>query len=118
VESDQLAALDAALNAEKRCPFVLDADALTLLAPLSRKLDARDVLTPHVGEFNRLFPGLLDNAPTRIDAALEAAQRASATVLLKGPDTVDCRARWARDRQHGWQRRFWRPPVRAMCWRG
>lgn len=79
--------LDAALEAPKRCPFVLDADALTLLAPLARKLDARDVLTPHLGEFKRLFPDLAGDG-SRIGIARAAAERANAIMLLKGPDTI------------------------------
>jgi hydroxyethylthiazole kinase-like uncharacterized protein yjeF len=78
--------LDAALAAPQRCPCVLDADALTLLAPLERKLDPRDVLTPHLGEFKRLFPDL--PIVDRIAAVRTAAARASAIVLLKGPDTL------------------------------
>ncbi|HRP09429.1 MAG TPA: NAD(P)H-hydrate dehydratase [Terricaulis sp.] len=77
-----------ALLASPRPPCVLDADALTLLAPLSETLQAGDVLTPHVGEFNRLYPGLLDVSASRIEAARAAAQRAGCVVLLKGPDTI------------------------------
>lgn len=72
--------------------LVLDADALTVFndAPdgLFASLRARDVLTPHVGEFKRVFPGLLEQGPTRIHAAREAARKSGAVVLLKGPDTV------------------------------
>ena len=73
-----------------RCPLVLDADALTLLAPLHAcALDASDVLTPHVGEFRRAFPGVCSNdATSRIEAARAAAAHAGCVVLLKGPDTV------------------------------
>jgi hydroxyethylthiazole kinase-like uncharacterized protein yjeF len=78
----------AALNASPRCPLVLDADAVTLLAPLTHGLDARDVMTPHVGEFRRAFPGIWSNSETRIDAARAAAAYARCIVLLKGPDTV------------------------------
>ena len=80
--------LDAALDASTRCPLVLDADAITLLAPLTRRLDSRDVLTPHVGEFKRAFPGLLEGAVNRIEAARAAAAIAKCVVLLKGPDTL------------------------------
>lgn len=82
------AALDAVLAAPARAPCVLDADALTLLAPLEEALYARDVLTPHVGEFNRLFLGLLEQSASRLEAAREGARRAGCVVLLKGPDTI------------------------------
>lgn len=81
-------------------PSVLDADALTALAgqgdPFSG-LHPGCVLTPHSGEFARLFPDLAKRLTTpastgpaysRVDAARDAAARASAVVLLKGPDTV------------------------------
>ncbi|MEJ0061016.1 MAG: NAD(P)H-hydrate dehydratase [Terricaulis sp.] len=88
VEEKHRAVLTAVLGADQRPPCVLDADALTLLAPLSAPLNARDVLTPHIGEFGRLFPGLLESAQSKIEATREAAKRAGAVVLLKGPDTV------------------------------
>ncbi|PVM84125.1 bifunctional ADP-dependent NAD(P)H-hydrate dehydratase/NAD(P)H-hydrate epimerase [Caulobacter radicis] len=72
--------------------LVVDADALTSFAhapdELFARLDRDDVLTPHAGEFERLFPGLLKASPQRIAAAREAARQAGAIVLLKGPDTV------------------------------
>ncbi len=80
--------LEAALGAKDRCAMVIDADAITLLAPLQRKLDPRDVLTPHVGEFKRAFPNSLEAAPSKIEAARAAAVQAGCIVLLKGPDTV------------------------------
>lgn len=84
----QRANLNAALNVKARAPCALDADALTLLAPLKIKLGARDVVTPHVGEFNRLFPNMLERGASRIDAAREAAAQAGCVVVLKGPDTI------------------------------
>jgi hydroxyethylthiazole kinase-like uncharacterized protein yjeF len=51
-------------------------------------LDRDDVLTPHPGEFERLFPGLLKTSSQRIEAARKAAEKAGAVVLLKGADTV------------------------------
>jgi hydroxyethylthiazole kinase-like uncharacterized protein yjeF len=72
--------------------LVVDADALTAFRDdpeaLFSTLDRDDVLTPHPGEFERVFPGLLKNRPERITAARDAAARAHAVVLLKGPDTV------------------------------
>lgn len=86
---DRRPMVEAALKARNRQALVLDADALTLLAPLQeRVVGARDVLTPHVGEFRRAFPDLLEQAGSRIEAVRAAAARAGAIVLLKGPDTV------------------------------
>lgn len=70
--------------------LVVDADALTVFegwpADLFEVLDRDDVLTPHEGEFKRLFPGLLEQG--REAAALQAAKRAGAVVVLKGPETL------------------------------
>ncbi len=70
--------------------LVVDADALTLFKDRSRDLfaclDRDDVLTPHEGEFERVFPGLL--AEGREQAAARAAERAGATIVLKGRETV------------------------------
>jgi hydroxyethylthiazole kinase-like uncharacterized protein yjeF len=72
--------------------LVLDADALSVFRDdppeLFSALDRDDVLTPHPGEFERVFPGLLGRTPERITAVREAAGEAQAVVLLKGPDTV------------------------------
>jgi hydroxyethylthiazole kinase-like uncharacterized protein yjeF len=72
--------------------LVIDADALTVFKDdpdeLFQVLDRDDVLTPHPGEFERIFKGLLASAPERIAAARQAAERAGAVVLLKGSDTV------------------------------
>jgi NAD(P)H-hydrate epimerase len=71
---------------------VLDADALTSFADdpsaLFKQLRQPAVLTPHEGEFERIFPGLLAESQNRIEAACSASARAQCTVLLKGPDTV------------------------------
>ncbi len=70
--------------------LIVDADALTIFrdraATLFACLDRDDVLTPHEGEFDRVFPGLL--AEGRETAARKAAERAGAVVVLKGPRTV------------------------------
>ena len=71
---------------------VLDADALTSFAAdpqtLFRLLRPSSVLTPHEGEFERLFPGVLKDSSTRIEAVRSAASAAKCVVLLKGPDTA------------------------------
>ncbi len=71
---------------------VLDADALTSFAGapegLIKLLTPRCVLTPHEGEFERIFPNLLKQSPNKIEAARLAAQRAGTVILLKGADTV------------------------------
>ncbi len=77
-------------------PLVLDADGLTAFAEEPQALFARlaaapghCVLTPHAGEFARLFPDLAeDRALGKPEKALRAARRASAVVLYKGADTV------------------------------
>ena len=78
--------------AETGAALVVDADCLTIFKDrpqaLFAILDRDDVITPHTGEFERLFPGLLKSAPERIAAAREACRRAGCVVVLKGFDTV------------------------------
>jgi NAD(P)H-hydrate epimerase len=69
-------------------PTVIDADALILLEP---PLPERPlVFTPHLGEFRAQFGDQLADqaANDRWGAAVKAAQKAKATVLLKGVPTV------------------------------
>ena len=72
---------------------VLDADALTAYASDRRALYSlctpQTVLTPHAGEFARLFPELAEMAQRdRGSAARAAARKSGAVVLLKGAVTV------------------------------
>ena len=73
-------------------PLVLDADGLNILAilgipKLSHRL-APTVLTPHVGEFKRLFPDAPNPMQDRISAVRTAAQASKVIVLLKGARTA------------------------------
>lgn len=88
---------DAAVNPR---PTVIDADGLTALAQnprLFEMLHKDCVLTPHGGEFARMFPDIAAKlaAPvttgagySKVDAVRTAAQRAGCVVLFKGADTV------------------------------
>jgi hydroxyethylthiazole kinase-like uncharacterized protein yjeF len=66
-------------------PKVLDADALGALGEPERLKGQDAVITPHAGEFVRLFGEL---PGTKAEQALEAARRSGAVVVYKGPDTL------------------------------
>ena len=76
--------------------IVFDADALTVFSrrpeaffKAARRPDApRLVLTPHEGEFARLFPDIAAENLSKLDRARRAANQANAAIILKGPDTV------------------------------
>lgn len=73
-----------------RVPMVLDADALNILArnpEYLHRLPAGSVITPHPGEFARLF-GYSDNTSDKLQKALSYAVSSGVTVVLKGAYTV------------------------------
>jgi NAD(P)H-hydrate epimerase len=80
------AAIGTALDAE--VGLVLDADCFRILAErengLLGRLGHRVVMTPHEGEFTRVFGKPVERLP----AALKAARQTGATIVLKGSDTI------------------------------
>jgi hydroxyethylthiazole kinase-like uncharacterized protein yjeF len=68
-----------------KAPKVIDADGLTHLGEPERLRGQDAIITPHEGEFRKLFGDLPGSKPER---ALEAARRSGAVVVYKGPDTL------------------------------
>lgn len=84
--------LELILGAEGRPHFVLDADALTLLAKrpdLRSRVKSEDILTPHPGEAGRLLGRTGEEVQAdRLASARELADRFGAVVVLKGHNTL------------------------------
>lgn len=86
----------AVLQDLKRGILVLDADGITAFRDRPEALfgavgasSADLVLTPHEGEFVRLFPDIAsDRTLSKPDKARQAAKRAGGVIVYKGPDTV------------------------------
>ena len=77
---------------QTECPLILDADGLNILseqnvAEVLSQRSAPTVLTPHIGEFKRLFPEITD-VDDRLNAVQTAAQKSNSIVLLKGAKTA------------------------------
>jgi len=70
---------------------VLDADALTCfkgdLKSLYSLLDKNKIITPHLGEFHKIFPKIKKNFSS-IDKAINAAKLIKSNIILKGPSTI------------------------------
>ncbi|MGN6058659.1 MAG: NAD(P)H-hydrate dehydratase [Sphingomicrobium sp.] len=68
-----------------KAPKVIDADGITHLGDVDRLQGQDAIITPHEGEFQRLFSKIHGSKPER---ALEAARLSGAVVVYKGPDTL------------------------------
>lgn len=68
-----------------KAPKVIDADGITHLGEPERLKGQDAIITPHEGEFRKLFGEI---AGTKAERALEAARRSGAVVVYKGPDTL------------------------------
>lgn len=66
-------------------PIVIDADAIGLVGEPERLHGHDTILTPHEGEFGKLFGEIGGSKPER---ALEAARLSQSVVVYKGPDTL------------------------------
>ncbi|MCU0536280.1 MAG: NAD(P)H-hydrate dehydratase [Hydrococcus sp. Prado102] len=76
-----------------KCPLILDADGLNILAqlgtiPTLSQRESPTILTPHLGEFKRLFPEIENPDRDRIAAVQKAAAQSGAIVLFKGARTA------------------------------
>lgn len=66
-------------------PLVIDADGIAAVGEPERLVGHDAILTPHEGEFVKLFGDL---PGCKADRALAGAQRSRSVVVLKGPDTI------------------------------
>ncbi|MEM1172915.1 MAG: NAD(P)H-hydrate dehydratase [Cyanobacteria bacterium P01_H01_bin.35] len=75
------------------CPLVLDADALNICGNLANnslvnQRQAPTIITPHPGEFKRLFPHLVNQLNNRILATQKASENSNLILVLKGAKTI------------------------------
>jgi ADP-dependent NAD(P)H-hydrate dehydratase / NAD(P)H-hydrate epimerase len=78
---------------QSESPLVLDADGLNIVAAKGAteflpQRNAPTVLTPHWGEFKRLFPTIAESAVDRLTTVQTAAQQSQSIILLKGARTA------------------------------
>jgi hydroxyethylthiazole kinase-like uncharacterized protein yjeF len=83
------------LQGTRAIPLVLDADVFSAFADEPHTLFAAieksscpAVMTPHEGEFQRMFPGIAKSSLGKQEKARAAAALAHCTMIYKGPDTV------------------------------
>ena len=73
-----------------QCPIVVDADALNILAAHKawlQQIPVGAILTPHIGEFDRL-EGVSTDSYERLSKAMLLAERQHAYIVLKGHYTA------------------------------
>ncbi|RZJ78194.1 MAG: NAD(P)H-hydrate dehydratase [Flavobacterium sp.] len=90
VENEEIKLLEMAISKKK--PFVVDADALSLLSynkDLLEKLTPNTILTPHLKEFDRLF-GDHENWWQRVETAKAKAKELAIVIVLKNQYTFIC----------------------------
>ncbi len=77
-----------------KSPLILDADALNIISSkheLLELLPPKTIITPHAGEFDRLF-GEQKSSESRLRTAIEMAKRYNIIIVLKGHFTMTIRA--------------------------
>lgn len=87
-QSEGTFAVVKAVLQEAKCPVVLDADGINVLAPhkdILRERHYPTILTPHAGEFLRLQP---QGSQDRVSSAVDFAREYGCILLLKGHRTV------------------------------
>ena len=87
-------AVEKLLETKLNAPMVWDADALNILAErkdLLDKLPVGSIITPHPGEFDRLF-GEQDDHYSRFATAQREAQQRKINIVLKGGITIICQS--------------------------
>ena len=100
--------------------LVVDADALSVFRDepeeLFSALDRDDVLTPHPGEFERIFPGRAEGLARADHRRAHRRRSRPGRGAAQGIGHGDLRARRPRPRSTSTARPGWRRPGRAMCW--
>jgi NAD(P)H-hydrate epimerase len=91
---ETIAGIERFLNENEKLPMVWDADGLNILSmrkDLLDKLPEGSIITPHPGEFDRLF-GEQEDHFARFRTAVKEAQTRKINIVLKGGITIICQA--------------------------